>query len=685
MCSFRLTIGMATYRDFDGVYFTLNALRLYHARVLDRCEFLVVDNDPDGPQASRLRDFLDKVRHGAAAQERIRERTTRELPQPYSVQYVPLDEAQGTSAPRDLIFQKATGDGVLVIDSHVQIWPDGIARLLDYFDRHPESADLLQGPLVMDDLSGAPTHFDDVWRAGMWGTWGTAWSDPAGRLVSPRETVDHRVELFDLLTNEPIDTLEIVWAGHEPHLIALGFRLASLSDDPFPIPAQGLGLFASRRAAWLGFNPHFREFGGEEWYIHEKFRQAGRQCLCLPWLKWMHRFADPAGGRQYVRSTEGKVRNYVLGMRELGYPLDRVRRHFVENYCEDPTQPNAGGGRIDPAVWDAIVSDPERYPIRLPTKPPIPAANGNGRVLEELFQRAAATKSDINEHCSKLRELSSQCEAVVEFGHRPEVSTVALLAGQPRRFITYAPRPPGNLPQLQEHCGRTKFEFRSGDSLSATIPPCDLLFIDTKHNAAQLWAEFQRHAASVSRFIVLHDTQIYGLRGDDGQAGLLSAVRRLVSEKPEWAIVYHTSANHGLTVLSCLESDRPAKPIRLWPIGRGPGTELKAVLATLGINPAPSCDCHARAVQMDEWGVQGCRQHSEQILAWLREGQSRWGWKDKLTAAGRAVVNRLALKLNPLDPFPGLVEEAIRRAEEKDPRLIGAIGRGGPSLERSIH
>jgi len=21
---------------------------------------------------------------------------------------------------------------------------------------------------------------------------------------------------------------------------------------------------------WLGFNPHFREFGGEEWYIHEK-------------------------------------------------------------------------------------------------------------------------------------------------------------------------------------------------------------------------------------------------------------------------------------------------------------------------------------------------------------------------------------------------------------------------------
>jgi hypothetical protein len=37
-----LTIGMAVYNDFDGVYFTLQALRLYQD--LDDTELLVVDN-----------------------------------------------------------------------------------------------------------------------------------------------------------------------------------------------------------------------------------------------------------------------------------------------------------------------------------------------------------------------------------------------------------------------------------------------------------------------------------------------------------------------------------------------------------------------------------------------------------------------------------------------------------------
>ena len=53
---------------------------------------------------------------------------------------------------------------------------------------------------------------------------------------------------------------------------------SGLADDPdappFEIPMQGMGLFACRRAAWPGFNQAFRGFGGEEWYIHEKFRRA---------------------------------------------------------------------------------------------------------------------------------------------------------------------------------------------------------------------------------------------------------------------------------------------------------------------------------------------------------------------------------------------------------------------------
>jgi hypothetical protein len=68
---------------------------------------------------------------------------------------------------------------------------------------------------------------------------------------------------------------------------------------------------------------------------------------------------------------------------------------------------------------------------------------------------------------------------------------------------------------------------------------------------------------------------------------------------------------------------------------------------------------------MDLWGVDGCRANQEQIVQWMRDGQGRWGWKEKMTAATKAVTTGLAFKLNPLDPYPGLIDEAIRRAEEE--------------------
>jgi hypothetical protein len=92
---------------------------------------------------------------------------------------------------------------------------------------------------------------------------------------------------------------------------------------------QGLGVFSCRKDAWPGFHPQFRGFGGEEGYIHEKFRQAGHLCLCLPWLRWMHRFGRPNGVR-YPLTVEDKLRNYVLGHAELGLDLGPVLEHFAQ-------------------------------------------------------------------------------------------------------------------------------------------------------------------------------------------------------------------------------------------------------------------------------------------------------------------------------------------------------------------
>ena len=207
----KLTIGMATYRDFDGVYFSLNALRLYHADVMPQVKLVVVDNDPEGPQAERLRGFLSQIAEGAGLPYPADRKPQRDFPQPFAVQYVPMPGNTGTSAPRDHIFKVATGDAVLVIDSPVLLWPGSVRRLIEFYDDHPDTRDLLSGPLVLDSLAGVHTHFADKWRDGMWGTWDT----------------DSR-----------------------------GVRLDA---EPFDIPAQGLGLFSCRRDAWLGFNPHFFE------------------------------------------------------------------------------------------------------------------------------------------------------------------------------------------------------------------------------------------------------------------------------------------------------------------------------------------------------------------------------------------------------------------------------------------
>lgn len=111
-------------------------------------------------------------------------------------------------------------------------------------------------------------------------------------------------------------------------------RADDTDGEPFDIPMQGLGLFACRRDAWLGFNPKFRGFGGEEGYIHQKFRNAGQRTLCLPFLRWVHRFNRPLGV-PYPNRWDDRIRNYLIGFREVGLPTEPMIAHFRELLGKD--------------------------------------------------------------------------------------------------------------------------------------------------------------------------------------------------------------------------------------------------------------------------------------------------------------------------------------------------------------
>jgi predicted glycosyltransferase involved in capsule biosynthesis len=97
--------------------------------------------------------------------------------------------------------------------------------------------------------------------------------------------------------------------------------------EPFEIPMMGLGLFSCRTAAWPGFNENFRGFGAEEGYIHEKIRRLGGKCICLPSLRWNHRFQRPAGA-PYPNVVEDRIWNYFVGWLEI---LKTPNHPFIEN------------------------------------------------------------------------------------------------------------------------------------------------------------------------------------------------------------------------------------------------------------------------------------------------------------------------------------------------------------------
>ncbi len=98
----------------------------------------------------------------------------------------------------------------------------------------------------------------------------------------------------------------------------------------------------------------------------------------------------------------------------------------------------------------------------------------------------------------------------------------------------------------------------------------------------------------------------------------------------------------------------------------GPGTELHDLYASLGVNMMAGCPCRSRIAQMNGWGVAGCREHRDEIIAWMREMAPKYGWRDKLAAAAAAIASGLAWKIDWLDPFAGIVDEAILRAEAKE-------------------
>ncbi|HYH66391.1 MAG TPA: hypothetical protein VD866_16985 [Urbifossiella sp.] len=100
-------------------------------------------------------------------------------------------------------------------------------------------------------------------------------------------------------------------------------------------------------------------------------------------------------------------------------------------------------------------------------------------------------------------------------------------------------------------------------------------------------------------------------------------------------------------------------------VRRGVGTHLKLLLAALGLDESSSCSCESWRARMDAWGPAECRARRAEIEVHLRAEARKVGWGATLKAGAKAIA--AGLVLNPLDPAPGLLAEAVRRAEAEAP------------------
>lgn len=259
-----LTIGMAAYNNPEQVWWTLQGLKLYQD--VEDCELLVVDNQGN----EKIQDVcIDTY-----------------------VRYETFTRVNGTGPARNAIFDFASGDFVLVLDSHVLLWPDAIKKLKAWLDANPEEArNMIHGPIVLkrqqEDkalpmVDRAFTHYEDVWRAQMWGTW------------APKE----------------------------------GIAIEDLPEEAFEIKMMGCGLFGCRKDSWLRFHKDCRGFGGVEGIIHAKYRHHGRRVLCLPFMLWVHRFGAHRPG--YPLQLRDRIRNFLLGFEEIGMDPEPIYRHYGE-------------------------------------------------------------------------------------------------------------------------------------------------------------------------------------------------------------------------------------------------------------------------------------------------------------------------------------------------------------------
>lgn len=174
--------------------------------------------------------------------------------------------------------------------------------------------------------------------------------------------------------------------------------------------------------------------------------------------------------------------------------------------------------------------------------------------LEEKYKELCQIPSDINEHLPVIREYAEKCESWVEFGVRYGDSTIAALAGKPKKMLSVDINEIFDWRKWQKEVEKdTEFTFLKANDLEIEIEPCDGILIDSLHNYNQLKKELLLHGNKAKKYILFHDTTSFEWHGESyngkPELGIWIAIEDFLKSNPHWKIKERFTHNNGLTVL----------------------------------------------------------------------------------------------------------------------------------------
>jgi cephalosporin hydroxylase len=187
--------------------------------------------------------------------------------------------------------------------------------------------------------------------------------------------------------------------------------------------------------------------------------------------------------------------------------------------------------------------------------------------LDKLFEWVKKGSKGFNvesvkPHLDIFISYGAQCKTVTEFGVETGCSTAAFLTSGCKKVYSYDVKITPNARLVKQAADEDGVFFKlfEKDNLKVIIKKTDLLFIDTDHWYGQIKAELSHHHPRVKKWIMMHDTETFGVVNPfDGRPGMKAAIYEFLEEHPEWQIKEHFEIGHGLTIL-----ERQGKTKKKW-------------------------------------------------------------------------------------------------------------------------